>query len=74
MIIMSVQKETKINQRNTNQFFRGGGYEEGVIQFQADKMDPMSKIYVTKSLLGVVMTQQYSLNVGLKKLEMIERP
>ena len=64
MITMTVQKETKRKQSNKNQF-SGKKYEEGVLNFQVDKMDPMSKVVVTEHVLGVVTTQNYSLNTGL---------
>ena len=37
--------------------------------FQAEEMDPISELEVTEHVLGIVMTQQYSLNTGLKKIE-----
>ena len=65
MIIMAVQKETKRNQSNKTKF-SGMKYEDRVLHFQAEKMDPMSELEVNNHVLGEVMTQQYILIAGQK--------
>ena len=70
MIKIDFQKETEINQSNTNQDFHAKSMNKRCYISKKRKLDQINKLKSTKNLLGVVTIQQYNLNAGLEKVLM----